>query len=264
MPARTCLLCGKPLARIRVGAGGDFCSREHRNQYRLRRGMDCLAEANKVATLARHRETPKPLFGEASPGSSSAAQRAFVDAAPFGLLAGLNPGVRRPRRDERVALLPQAGVLAEPVPSVAPRDVRREFGTKLVAPGAAAVPRGPMAGWKPASLGRTPERGLRGIAVSAAPGNALRVSCSAGFRLKALEPPRVTYATRTDTYGIARVGARAGSRLFALRQACPGAPADARLAFVDMGFSAAPDVPARLDWLGTDRATYTGREGREL
>ena len=48
MAARTCMLCGKALSRIWAGNGEDFCSREHRNQYRLRRGMDRLLEANKV------------------------------------------------------------------------------------------------------------------------------------------------------------------------------------------------------------------------
>ena len=61
MNPRTCLLCGKPLSRIWVGAGEDFCSREHRNQYRLRRGMDRLLEANKVANLIRRRELPKSM-----------------------------------------------------------------------------------------------------------------------------------------------------------------------------------------------------------
>jgi hypothetical protein len=56
MTARNCQLCGKPLSRIWVGTGGDFCSREHRNQYRLRLGMDRLLEANKVASLMRRRE----------------------------------------------------------------------------------------------------------------------------------------------------------------------------------------------------------------
>lgn len=60
MSVRTCQLCGKPLGRIRVGAG-DFCSREHRNQFRLRRSMDHLLEANKVASLMRRRENPKHI-----------------------------------------------------------------------------------------------------------------------------------------------------------------------------------------------------------
>src|ERR1017187_5659146 len=129
MAARICLLCGKTLVRIRVGAGGDFCSREHRNQYQLRRGMDCLAEANKVSTLARRRETPKALFGEACAGSSSEARRAFLMTAPFGLVAGLSPNVRRPRENDGVALFPRGAALAVPVPAGAPRGERREFGT---------------------------------------------------------------------------------------------------------------------------------------
>lgn len=61
MSAKACQLCGKPLSRIRVGAEGDFCSREHRNQFRLRQGMGRLQEANQVATVMRRRENLKPL-----------------------------------------------------------------------------------------------------------------------------------------------------------------------------------------------------------
>src|ERR1051325_10954671 len=61
MSARTCQLCGKPLSRLWVGGGDDFCSREHRNQYRIRRSMDQLQEAHKVSTLMRRREQPKPM-----------------------------------------------------------------------------------------------------------------------------------------------------------------------------------------------------------
>ena len=56
MNGRTCQLCGKPLSKIWAGSGGDFCSREHRNQYRLRCGMDTLLEANKHASLMRRRD----------------------------------------------------------------------------------------------------------------------------------------------------------------------------------------------------------------
>jgi hypothetical protein len=58
MSARTCLLCGKSLSRFLTGPG-DFCSREHRNQYQTRLGMDRLNEANKVANLMRRRENAK-------------------------------------------------------------------------------------------------------------------------------------------------------------------------------------------------------------
>src|SRR5579863_3134981 len=61
MTGRTCQLCGKPLSRFSVGSGGDFCSREHRNQFRLRLGMDRLQEANKVASLMRRRENARPF-----------------------------------------------------------------------------------------------------------------------------------------------------------------------------------------------------------
>jgi len=61
MSAKNCQLCGKPLGRMRVGSDGDFCSREHRNQFRLRKGMDRLQEANKVASLMRRRENPKQM-----------------------------------------------------------------------------------------------------------------------------------------------------------------------------------------------------------
>jgi len=61
MTGRTCQLCGKPLSRFAVGSGGDFCSREHRNQFRLRLGMDRLVEANKVASLMRRRENAKTI-----------------------------------------------------------------------------------------------------------------------------------------------------------------------------------------------------------
>jgi len=61
MKSSSCLLCGQPLSRIRVGGGEDFCSREHRNQYRLCRGMDRLSDAHKISTVIRRREVPKPL-----------------------------------------------------------------------------------------------------------------------------------------------------------------------------------------------------------
>src|SRR6185369_16404191 len=61
MNARNCQLCGKPLSRLRVGGDGDFCSKEHRNQFRLRAGMDRLVEVNKVASLMRRRESARQI-----------------------------------------------------------------------------------------------------------------------------------------------------------------------------------------------------------
>jgi len=80
MSARTCQLCGRPLSRIWVGAGGDFCSREHRNQYGLRLGMDRLQEANKVATLMRRRENLKSVMPTQAESLSSLQRRGFNEA----------------------------------------------------------------------------------------------------------------------------------------------------------------------------------------
>src|SRR5215813_1763046 len=84
--SKNCLLCGKPLSRIRVGGGEDFCSREHRNQYRLRQGMDRLTEANKMASLMRRREQPKPINPAPAMGLTAAhtaePPRLKIDAQP--------------------------------------------------------------------------------------------------------------------------------------------------------------------------------------
>ena len=79
MSARTCLLCGKPLSRIWVGAGDDFCSREHGNQYRLKRGMDRLTETNKISSLMRRRENPRPITAARLPLDSASARRDFPE-----------------------------------------------------------------------------------------------------------------------------------------------------------------------------------------
>src|ERR1035438_373902 len=75
MSAKACLLCGKPLGRLRVGGDGEFCSREHRNQPRLRRGMDRLEEANKVTSLMRRRENPRHILAARLMCNSALEQR---------------------------------------------------------------------------------------------------------------------------------------------------------------------------------------------
>jgi hypothetical protein len=81
MNARTCLLCGKSLGRIWVGAGDDFCSREHGNQYRLKRGMDRLTETNKISSLMRKRENPKPITAAQLPLDFASARRDFPEVS---------------------------------------------------------------------------------------------------------------------------------------------------------------------------------------
>jgi hypothetical protein len=263
MSAKTCLHCGKTLVFIRVGAGGDFCSREHRNQYQLRRGMDCLAEANKVATLARRRETPKALFGDAAAGSSGAEPRSFSETAPFGLLMSLRPDLRPSRKAAGVALVARAEALHALVRNVPPRGVRRELAVNFAAPALVAPARGARTGWKPSSLAAKAVRGLRGIAVPAAPGNALRVSSSAAFHLKAPRSRKLVFAARNQHAGMAVLCPRTALLPFAVRQERPGPPPDARFAFIDMGFSMAPDAPARLAWLQAGRDPIAVPEQRE-
>jgi hypothetical protein len=80
MNARSCQLCGKPLSRLRVGGDGDFCSREHRNQHRLRRGMDRLEEANKVTSLMRRRENPRHISAARLMCNSALERRGFFES----------------------------------------------------------------------------------------------------------------------------------------------------------------------------------------
>ena len=79
MNARSCQLCGKPLSRLRVGSDGDFCSREHRNQHRLRAGMDRLEEANKVTSLMRRRENPRHISAARLMCNSALEHRGFLE-----------------------------------------------------------------------------------------------------------------------------------------------------------------------------------------
>ena len=58
MSVKACQLCGKPLGRR---GDGDFCSSEHRNQFRLRKGMDRLEEANIMSSLMRRRENLRQI-----------------------------------------------------------------------------------------------------------------------------------------------------------------------------------------------------------
>jgi hypothetical protein len=82
MNARTCQLCGKPLSRLWAGSDGDFCSKEHRNQFRLRRGMDRLVEVNKVASLMRRRENPRQIAYTRLMCQSAINPRGFFRAQP--------------------------------------------------------------------------------------------------------------------------------------------------------------------------------------
>jgi hypothetical protein len=112
MAARNCLLCGKPLSRIWAGTGEDFCSREHRNQYRLRRGMDRLLEANKVASVMRRRESPKQIPESGLCALGPASPRGFLDplrvAPAEAVLPFSQPGARPALQSASSYLRPRA------------------------------------------------------------------------------------------------------------------------------------------------------------
>ena len=99
MTARSCQLCGKPLSRLRVGGDVDFCSREHRNQHRLRRGMDRLEEANKVTSLMRRRENPRHISSTQLMCNSALEHRGYFEPkqlAPKDRAAAYSPVLRDP------------------------------------------------------------------------------------------------------------------------------------------------------------------------
>jgi hypothetical protein len=223
MSERTCQLCGKTLSRIRVGGGEEFCSREHRTQYRLRRGMDRLQEANKVASLMRRRENPKPIA--VSPVAETVWRGYFntmVNAnrpIQFPRRAGLGkqfPGLPaagyatlrpagNPRRAGRRLLdagfqsgtpqnlaLPRSGVPAggslpqAPAvirPAALPAGARRQQELTRNAGRFAIVP--PRAGTIRARAGGAAAAAYRAVPMEATAGAILRVSRAVGFRLAA-------------------------------------------------------------------------------
>ena len=109
MSTKTCQLCGKALGRR---GDGDFCSSEHRNQFRLRRGMDRLEEANKVASLMRRRENPRTIPASQLAVTGACTPRASTDPCQFPSpqqeprLRHLNPVLHQTRvlpKEERFA-----------------------------------------------------------------------------------------------------------------------------------------------------------------
>ena len=269
MNAKSCLLCGKSLARIRVGAGGDFCSREHRNQYRLRRSIDCLTEANKV------------IDAGAPPGDAEAGLRRAVRG--LGQRRAASPGNGRVR--------PGAKVRRFDYPARGPRHAlngskgNRGRARGRRSPGPWPLASGPrqIRGWagSPPASGASSGRGLRRPAPhdsrSARRRHGIRDSqsgiprrparsrrrraramrcafpASAAIRPRKLEIPRAS--VKPEQTGLRRV-----SRLHPLPpSAGAGSPA-ARLTYFELAFTAASDTPARLEWVGKTPGHMPGQE----
>jgi len=182
MSARTCQYCGKPLSRIWVGAG-EFCSREHRNQYRMRRGMDRLLEANQVASVMRRRENPKAISSLHAPADLT--PRALETSSVRFLPPWNQLAVPRSRWSPPVRLPISRGPL-KPHPRTSSME-RREFGmlqelVRQVPPGVQAPSIEPPGA---SYLNRT--RQPRRLQFAPQMGVALRVSAAAGFRLSAIQ-----------------------------------------------------------------------------
>jgi hypothetical protein len=121
MNSQACLLCGKTLSRIRVGSGEDFCCRDHRDQYRLRRGMDRLGQGKKPSGVIPPGDLFKPLTAAAA---SIPAEPRIHDARMSTRLQHPGP---QPIPSRIVTRIPAAGILRELLPH-APRQAQaREF-----------------------------------------------------------------------------------------------------------------------------------------
>lgn len=226
MGSRTCRLCGKPLSRIRVGSG-DFCSREHHNQYHLRCGMDRMLEVNKVASLMRRCENPKPLALPSRLESSGVPQRGFFRPMTTEWAAGQRPGGALRRAAVRLTV---AGSAFEFHPLEGP-DGRQA----------------------------RPERGARALVVPAQVGRALRVSAAAGFRLPKMAAPQPKTAEAPFSPELKPPGIKARATPFspvqpasaALRDCAIGMPRpEIRIPSVSSGLGSATRRFAGPRWLG--------------
>jgi hypothetical protein len=199
MSAKACRLCGKSLGRIRVGTDGDFCSHEHRNQYRLRQGMDRLMEANTVANLMRRRERPKSIVPKQVNCASSLERRSFAQGPPMPVRAGMlirHPGMSISGgsglghiRRMQTALV-RFRVLGT-------QDARhRMFFWRRRSQKLFLLPRSQQGGISVSGRTAAP---ARQISPSALRGVMLRVSGSAGFRLPRVAVPQVGPSPSTNT-----------------------------------------------------------------
>jgi hypothetical protein len=241
MAARTCLLCGKPLSRIWAGTGEDFCSREHRNQYRLRRGMERLSEANHIATVMRRREQPKHIAPNELRAPGAVSPRGFLDPARTRLPQMVVPTVRPAggpqlkSADRFVAPCAIAGDAGESRDVAAPRipawpQAVPRVGASLVAHVNCAPPMPARRAQKGAASGRpalvkwagrvlplaarlaiTQQRAefpMRAAKVPLCRGRALRVSTAAAFRIPQSMAPPIRF-TPPQTNELPSPGAKA-------------------------------------------------------
>lgn len=194
MNARNCLLCGKALSKIWVGAGEDFCSREHRNQYRLRRGMDRLQEANKVANLMRRREHPKPIPALEHSGNTDVR---LADSSQVHLTASRASVALPGTKWSPAVRLPGASGYVRRYQKSIPNGKPRESGMPRPK-GARLILKDRLRGIDPPGANyRERIKRPRRIPAPAKEGQVLRVSAGAGFRLPAMRAQALDISAHT-------------------------------------------------------------------
>jgi len=104
---------------MRGGAGDEFCSREHRNQYRLRQGMERLAEANQVASVVRRRENPRQIPVDQLRAHGNDTPRAFLESRR---VSG-TPGAFLPELKPAAAALPATTRFLQPLADGCPAAI---------------------------------------------------------------------------------------------------------------------------------------------
>jgi hypothetical protein len=243
-------------------AGDEFCSREHQSQFRMRQGMDRLREANKVASLMRRRENPKPISAML-PSASSGSQRVFPPAPPA---SGFTSQVLLERRRSS---LPGPNISSCPT-SEWTRMRLSLAGAVLIQGAAGAVPATTSAAARTLTQARQPasrisvatqgfrsraahtsgfERssgpGMRPIVRQPSQGRLLRVSASSGFRVA--EPRK--RACKIEPERTAGVDALRGAPGHALpSQHCSGGSPSARSETVGMPPPLLWSPPAPSGW----------------
>ena len=222
-----------------------------------------------MATLARRRETPKPVFAEPAAGLANAVPRmldAKADGRGLGAKAQMAlpevsrapwPGAEAGDRERGSAPVwprahgPRPATAPQPTPT--PFAGSRNFGFTPWPTHGPCAPDGNRPEWKSALPMRAPA--APGIAAPLPQvGNALRVSASAAIRPGKLEIPRTCAGPAGP-----KIGLKPNARLRTLEPTRREAPT-ARLAFVELAFKAAPDGPARPEWIGKTPGGSPGQE----
>jgi hypothetical protein len=199
---------------MRVGGGDDFCSREHRNHYRLRRGMDQLQEANQMSSLMRRRENPKPLAAIVPGGEGVSLPRTLLPSAArpaVPVLAGWKPAYRIPSAQPAIVFpLEESRFVQLGLPLNTLVELRK---LALKRPSFAGCTTGGMVHRTTPLAGMESCTRQREVLLKPSRGAALRISLQAGFR----RPGLLTRGARLELRAGVAVGTITRVRAIAAR-----------------------------------------------